>query len=107
MSVTAIRPQSEPAPDDQPVGDLVAHALAELGVTTVFGVISIHNMPILDAIARQGRVRFVPARADIAAALLPDLRGGDMVVTLGAGDIHKVGDDLLHALAREHPAALQ
>ena len=37
----------------EPVGDLVAHALAEIGVTTVFGVISIHNMPILDAIARQ------------------------------------------------------
>jgi thiamine pyrophosphate-dependent acetolactate synthase large subunit-like protein len=36
----------------EPVGDVIAHALAEIGARTVFGVISIHNMPILDAIAR-------------------------------------------------------
>ncbi len=34
-----------------PSATSIAHALAEIGVTTVFGVISIHNMPILDAIA--------------------------------------------------------
>jgi UDP-N-acetylmuramate--alanine ligase len=64
---------------------------------------------VYDALRRRGHadVRFVPARADIAAALLPHLRGGDMVVTLGAGDVHKVGDDLLQGLAREHPQALQ
>ncbi len=64
---------------------------------------------LYEALRRRGHadVRFVPARADIAATLLPDLRGGDMVVTLGAGDVHKVGDDLLRALARERPAVLQ
>ncbi len=56
----------------EPVGDLIAHALAELGVTTVFGVISIHNMPILDAIARQGRIRFVPARSEAGAMNMAD-----------------------------------
>ena len=56
----------------EPVGDLVAHALAELGVTTIFGVISIHNMPILDAIARQGRIRFVPARSEAGAMNMAD-----------------------------------
>lgn len=56
----------------QPVGDLLASALAELGVTTVFGVISIHNMPILDAIARQGRIRFVPARGEAGAMNMAD-----------------------------------
>jgi UDP-N-acetylmuramate--alanine ligase len=62
-----------------------------------------------EALRRRGHadVRFVPASADIAAALLPHLRGGDMVVTLGAGDVYKVGDDLLQGLAREHPQALQ
>jgi len=55
-----------------PVGDLLARALAELGVTTVFGVISIHNMPILDAIARQGRIRFVPARGEAGAMNMAD-----------------------------------
>jgi UDP-N-acetylmuramate--alanine ligase len=62
-----------------------------------------------EALRRRGHadVRFVPASADIAAALLPHLRGGDMVVTLGAGDVYKVGDDLLQGLARENPQALQ
>ena len=46
------------------VGGFIAHYLAEIGVTTVFGVISIHNMPILDAMATQGRIRFVPARGE-------------------------------------------
>ena len=54
------------------VGDIIARGLADLGVTTVFGVISIHNMPILDAIARQGRIRFVPARGEAGAMNMAD-----------------------------------
>lgn len=54
------------------VGDAIATALADLGVTTVFGVISIHNIPILDAIARQGRIRFVPARGEAGAFSMAD-----------------------------------
>jgi acetolactate synthase-1/2/3 large subunit len=54
------------------VGDLIAHALAEIGVVTAFGVISIHNMPILDAIARQNRIRFVPARGEAGAMNMAD-----------------------------------
>jgi acetolactate synthase-1/2/3 large subunit len=73
-SMTAVVParQTETAAPAEPVGDLVAHALAEIGVTTVFGVISIHNMPILDAIARQGRIRFVPARGEAGAMNMAD-----------------------------------
>jgi acetolactate synthase-1/2/3 large subunit len=56
----------------EPVGDLIAHALAEIGVTMVFGVISIHNMPILDAIARHNRIRFVPARSEAGAMNMAD-----------------------------------
>lgn len=54
------------------VGDLIAHWLAEIGVKTVFGVISIHNMPILDAIHRQGRIRFVSARGEAGAMNMAD-----------------------------------
>lgn len=54
------------------VGDFIARWLADVGVTTVFGVISIHNMPILDAIARQGRIRFVPARGEAGAMNMAD-----------------------------------
>lgn len=54
------------------VGDAIAGHLADIGVATVFGVISIHNMPIIDAIARQGRIRFVPARGEAGAMNMAD-----------------------------------
>src|ERR1700728_206635 len=57
---------------EEAVGDAIARALADLGVTTAFGVISIHNMPILDAIARHGRIRFVPARGEAGAMNMAD-----------------------------------
>lgn len=57
---------------EEPVGDLLARALADIGVTTAFGVISIHNMPLLDAIARQGRIRLIPARGEAGAMNMAD-----------------------------------
>lgn len=76
------------------VGDAIAAHLADVGVTTAFGVISIHNMPILDAIARQGRIRFVPARGEAGAMNMADAyaranRGLGVVITstgTGAGN---------------------
>ena len=56
----------------QTVGHQIAEALANFGVRTVFGVISIHNMPILDALAEQGRIRFVPARGEAGAMNMAD-----------------------------------
>ncbi|TPG59685.1 thiamine pyrophosphate-binding protein [Roseomonas nepalensis] len=87
-------PLAAPTTTEEPVGDLVARALADLGVTTAFGVISIHNMPILDAIARQGRIRFVPARGEAGAMNMADAfarvsRGLGVVITstgTGAGN---------------------
>ncbi len=54
------------------VGDAIAAFLEECGVKTAFGVISIHNMPILDAFARRGRIRFVPARGEAGATNMAD-----------------------------------
>ncbi|PVH29270.1 thiamine pyrophosphate-binding protein [Pararhodobacter oceanensis] len=54
------------------VGYQIARNLADAGITTVFGVISIHNMPILDGIAEQGRIRFVPARGEAGAMNMAD-----------------------------------
>lgn len=62
----------DPISKTETVGDYIAHYLAEVGVTTMFGVISIHNMPILDAVARQGRIRFVPARGEAGAMNMAD-----------------------------------
>src|ERR1700691_5220626 len=63
---------SDTTQHEEAVGDAIARALADLGVTTVFGVISIHNMPILDALGRQGRIRFVPARGEAGAMNMAD-----------------------------------
>lgn len=54
------------------VGDYIARYLADVGVEVIFGVISIHNMPMIDAIARQGRIRFVPARGEAGAMNMAD-----------------------------------
>lgn len=54
------------------VGDLVAHFLKEVGVTTAFGVISVHNIPILDAIGRGNLLRFVMARGEAGAGHMAD-----------------------------------
>jgi len=39
--------------------------------------------------------RHVPTLAEMASALLGELRPGDLVLTVGAGDIFRVGEDLL------------
>ncbi len=70
--VTAERPATAAGIESEPVGDAIARALADIGVTAAFGVISIHNMPILDAIARQGRIRFVPSRGEAGAMNMAD-----------------------------------
>ncbi len=44
-------------------------------------------------------VTYVPKRADLVSAMLPRLRAGDIVITLGAGNITLTGPELLTALA--------
>ncbi len=53
-------------------GDLIVQALEAAGVEVVFGVISIHNMPIYDAIARQGSIRAIPTRSEPGAVNMAD-----------------------------------
>jgi acetolactate synthase-1/2/3 large subunit len=64
------------------VGELVAAFLEACGVRAAFGVISIHNMPILDAFGRRAAaaagqgaaapIRFVPARSEPGAVNMAD-----------------------------------
>jgi acetolactate synthase-1/2/3 large subunit len=54
------------------VGHVIAAFLERCGVKAAFGVISIHNMPILDAIAARGAIRFVSARGEAGAASMAD-----------------------------------
>ncbi len=54
------------------VGAVVAAFLEQCNVKAAFGVISIHNMPILDAFAQRGAIRFVPARGEAGAGNMAD-----------------------------------
>ena len=53
-------------------GELILDSLKAAGVDTVFGIISVHNIPIFDAIARWGGIRMVPARTEHGATAMAD-----------------------------------
>ena len=51
------------------VADLVAEFLDACGVTTAFGIVSVHNIPTLDAIGRRNAIRFVGPGTDLTVGL--------------------------------------
>jgi acetolactate synthase I/II/III large subunit len=53
-------------------GELIVRCLEAQGVRTAYGVISIHNMPILDAINSRKKIRFVSARGEAGACNMAD-----------------------------------
>ena len=57
---------------DYTVGDLVAEFLTQCGVTTAFGIASVHNIPMLDAIGRRNTIRFMMARGELGGAHMAD-----------------------------------
>jgi acetolactate synthase I/II/III large subunit len=54
------------------VADALLKELRRIGVDTVFGIISIHNIPFYDALQRDGRFRVVTARHEGAAVNMAD-----------------------------------
>lgn len=54
------------------VGDLVARFVAGAGVDTVFAIISVHNIPIMDGIARHGGIKVAMTRGEMGAAHMAD-----------------------------------
>ena len=54
------------------VGCAIAAFLEQCNVKAAFGVISIHNMPILDAFGERGKIRFVPARGEAGGTNMAD-----------------------------------
>jgi acetolactate synthase-1/2/3 large subunit len=79
------------------VGDLVAEFLSQCGVTTAFGIASVHNIPMLDAIGRRNAIRFVMARGELGGAHMADgyarVKGGLGVLfsSTGPGAANTVG----------------
>ncbi|MCB4822276.1 thiamine pyrophosphate-binding protein [Roseicella aerolata] len=54
------------------VGDLVAEFLSRIGVTTCFGIVSVHNIPMLDGIGRRNAIRYVMVRNEMGGAHMAD-----------------------------------
>jgi acetolactate synthase-1/2/3 large subunit len=54
------------------VGELAVRFLEQCGTRAAFGVISIHNMPILDAFHQRQKIRFVSARGEAGACNMAD-----------------------------------
>jgi acetolactate synthase I/II/III large subunit len=52
--------------------DAVVKELVRAGVETAFGIVSIHNMPIYDAILREGSIHLVCSRGESGAANMAD-----------------------------------
>ncbi|HAB70081.1 MAG TPA: hypothetical protein DCE34_04270, partial [Acinetobacter nosocomialis] len=46
------------------VGEAIARVLEAHQVDSIYGVISIHNLPIADAVGRREKMRFVAARGE-------------------------------------------
>lgn len=51
-------------------GDILAEVMRAAGVSVAFGVISIHNIPLVEAVDRE--LRFVPVRHEAAAVNAAD-----------------------------------
>jgi len=83
-------------------------AFNDADVLVMLGIYAASEEPIpgitgealAEAVRRHGHkdVTYVEKRTDAAAALLPRLRPGDLVLTLGAGDVTQVGPELLQLL---------
>ncbi|WP_428492870.1 thiamine pyrophosphate-binding protein [Rhodopila sp.] len=82
---------------DYTVGDLVAEFLAACGVSTVFGIASVHNIPMLDGIGRRNTIRFMMARGELGGAHMADgyarvSRGlGVILSSTGPGAANTIG----------------
>lgn len=76
--------------------DIVAAGLAAWGVKHVFGIVSIHNMPILDAINRLGATRIIDVRHEQAGTHAADGYAratggmGVMIASTGPGTTNTV-----------------
>jgi acetolactate synthase-1/2/3 large subunit len=59
-------------PSTYTVSDLIAEFLNACGVDTAFGIVSVHNIPMLDALGRYNGIRFVATRGELGAGHMAD-----------------------------------
>jgi len=89
-------------------GQAMGQALAAADVVFVTEIYPAREQPIAgvsgrqvaDAAERAGAdTRFAPTRADVGKTVYQELRSGDVVLTLGAGDITRVAPELVRWLS--------
>lgn len=78
------------------VGELIVRVLEAHDVDNVYGIISIHNLPVADAIGRRNKTTFIPARGEAGALSMADANGrftglGVALTSTGAGAGNAVG----------------
>jgi acetolactate synthase-1/2/3 large subunit len=89
-------------------GELVLDSFKAAGIETVFGIISVHNIPIFDAMAREGGVALIPARTEAGAAAMADGyiratgRLAAAITSTGVGAANAAGS-LLEAFSASSP----
>lgn len=73
------------------VSDAIVKELVQAKVEAVYGIVSIHNMPIYDAIQREGSIRIITARGESGAVNMADAYAratgklGVVLTSTGAG----------------------
>lgn len=83
-------------------GELLVAHLKSLGIDTVFGIVSVHNLPLVEAVDRHGR--FVPVRHEATAVNTADGYGrargsiGCALTSTGTGAGNAAGS-LIEALS--------
>lgn len=105
MSTHGIRPGT---PRERTGGEIVVDLLQAAGVEVVFGVLSVHNLPIYDALTRDGSIRVVAARSEQGAVGMADGyaratgRLGVALTSTGVGAANAAGP-LLEAYVASSP----
>ncbi|MCK4080802.1 thiamine pyrophosphate-binding protein [Acinetobacter radioresistens] len=89
------------------VGEAIARVLETHQVDSIYGVISIHNLPIADAVGRREKMRFVAARGEAGAVTMADAHSrfkglGVALTSTGAGAGNAVGS-LIEAMNAGSP----
>ncbi len=81
-------------------GDADQLFITEIYAASEAPIPGVSGETLCDAVRATGHpsVTWVPKKQDLAVRVLPSLQAGDLVLTLGAGDIWKVGLELLQAL---------
>ncbi|SFD16139.1 thiamine pyrophosphate-binding protein [Pragia fontium] len=89
------------------VGEAIARTLEQYKVSAIYGIISIHNLPIADAIGQRNQIHFVPARGEAGAVTMADAHSrfaglGVTLTSTGAGAGNAVGS-MIEALNAGSP----